>query len=313
MTEASAKRSRVSIAIPTYERGPVVVAVVERLLQLVPRPAEVLIVDQTRSHDAGIRAQMEAWSRDATIRWVRLPHPSVPHAMNEALRLATSPIVLFLDDDIIPCVDLVAAHDSAHVNEVWAVVGQILQPGEAPHHHEEGRLHRGATRDLEFPFNHDTPCLVENVMAGNLSVDRARALELGGFDEKFVGAAYRFETDFARRIIRAGGRIQFEPRARLDHLKVPTGGTRALGDHRSSSSPAHAVGDYYFGRRHVPHFWRYAVRRFVKNTFTRYHLRHPWIIPAKALGELRGLALGLRLARSEGSPSTRGARSGNAR
>jgi len=306
MPQPPATGNRVSIAIPTYERGPIVVAVVERLLQLAPRPAEVLIVDQTSSHEAGIQAQMEDWSRAAKIRWIQLTRPSVPHAMNEALRLAASPIVLFMDDDVIPCNEIVAAHEAAHASGVWAVVGQILQPGEAPHHHEEARLHRGAVRDLDFPFNHDTPCFVENVMAGNLSVDRIRALELGGFDENFLGAAYRFETDFARRIIHAGGRIQFEPRATLDHLKVPTGGTRALGDHRSSLSPAHAVGDYYFGRRHVPRFWRYAIRRFVKNTFTRYHLRHPWIIPAKAVGELRGLALGLRMARHESSRSTCG-------
>jgi GT2 family glycosyltransferase len=270
-------------------------------LELVPPPAEIVVVDQTISHEAVVEEQLGAWSRAGTIRWIRLPHPSVPHAMNEALRLAVSPIVLFMDDDVVPCSDLVAIHEAAHGDGAWAVVGQILQPGEKAQHYEDARLHRGALRDLEFPFNHDTPCLVENAMAGNLSVDRARALELGGFDENFLGAAYRFETDFAQRIVHAGGRIRFEPRATLNHLKVPTGGTRALGDHRSSPSPAHAVGDYYFARRHVRAFWRYCGRRFVKNTFTHYHLRHPWLIPAKAVGELRGLALALRLARTQSS------------
>ena len=33
-------------------------------------------------------------------------------------------------------------------------------------------------------------------MGGNFSVRRRFALTLGGFDEQFVGAAYRFEADF---------------------------------------------------------------------------------------------------------------------
>jgi GT2 family glycosyltransferase len=301
--DLSVPGGRVSIAIPTYQRGPVVVANVERLLRLASRPAEILIVDQTPSHDPPIEEQLDEWSRAGTIRWIRLPQPSVPHAMNEALRLAVSPIVLFMDDDVVPSADLVGVHEAAHGDGTWAVVGQILQPGESPRHYDDRRLHRGALRDLEFPFNHDAPAIVENVMAGNLSVNRSRALDLGGFDENFLGAAYRFETDFARRVVAAGGRIRFEPRATLDHLQAPTGGTRAFGDHRSSRSMAHAVGDYYFARRHVPGFWRYAARRFVRNTFTRYHLRHPWIVPGKAIAEMRGLALAMRLARRGASSS----------
>jgi GT2 family glycosyltransferase len=181
---------------------------------------------------------------------------------------------------------------------VWAVVGQILQPGEQPGHFDDATLRRGALRDLEFRFNHDRSCDVENVMAGNLSVDRARALAIGGFDENFLFAAYRFETDFARRVIAAGGRIRYEPAAGIRHLKAATGGIRAHGDHRGSASPAHPAGDYYFARLHVRAFWRYVARRLVKNVATRHHLRRPLLIPLKLIGELRGLLLGLRLARS---------------
>ena len=137
-------------------------------------------------------------------------------------------------------------------------------------------------------------------MAGNLSVDRARALAIGGFDENFSAVAYRFETDFALRLVAAGGRIRFEPSATLRHLKAPGGGVRTWGDHRSSASPVHSMGDYYFARRHVPGFWRYAASRLVKNVLTRYHARHPWLIPTKLVGEIRGLVRGTRLARASG-------------
>ncbi|HEX2123609.1 MAG TPA: hypothetical protein VHL59_18410, partial [Thermoanaerobaculia bacterium] len=120
---------------------------------------------------------------------------------------------------------------------------------------------------------------------------------IGGFDENFIGAAYRFETDFAMRVAAAGGKVWFEPAASIRHLKLESGGLRAFGDHRAVAAPTHTVGDYYFALHHVPRFWRYAARRMMKNVATRYHASHPWTIPAKITAELRGLALAKRLFR----------------
>ena len=289
----------ITIAIPTYNRGAILVETIERLLELEPKPDEIVIVDQTPAHPPEIAAKLETWSRGGQIRWERLENPSVPAAMNHALRVASQPVVLFLDDDLIPAPNLAGEHLRAHGDGIWAVVGQVLQPGEEPGHFEESRLHRGAIRDLEFPFRHDVPMDVENVMAGNLSVLRDRALSIGGFDERFLYAAYRFESDFARRVIAAGGRIRFEPRAQIRHLKLPTGGVRSHGDPRRTPAPTHSAGDYLFALEHVPAFWRYAARRFRQNVFTRYTLAHPLAIPMKAIAEIRGLVLARRLARRE--------------
>jgi GT2 family glycosyltransferase len=291
--------SGITIAIPTYNRGAILVETIARLLALEPPVDEIVIVDQTPEHPEPIRQQLEAWSRDGQIRWEKLERPSVPGAMNHALRIATEPIVLFLDDDLIPAPSLAGEHLRAHGDGIWAVVGQVLQPGEEPAHFDENRLHRGAVRDLEFPFRHDAALDVENVMAGNLSVVRERALAIGGFDERFLYAAYRFESDFARRVIAAGGRIRFEPRAQIRHLKLPTGGVRSHGDPRRTAAPTHSAGDYLFAIKHVPEFWRYSARRFRQNVFTRYTLTHPVAIPMKAVAEIRGLILARRLARRE--------------
>jgi GT2 family glycosyltransferase len=150
--------------------------------------------------------------------------------------------------------------------------------------------------DLEFRFYADAGRFLVNVMAGNLSVDRERALSIGGFDENFIGAGYRFETDFAYRLAAAGGTIWYEPRASLRHLKLSTGGLRSYGDHRSSPSPLHAVGDYYFAIQHGRPLWPFTLTRIRRNAFTRYHLAHPWAIPTKLVGELRGLLLARKLA-----------------
>lgn len=285
-----------TIAIPTYERGAVLCDTIELLLALEPPASEIVIVDQTPVHPPEVAARLAAWDRAHAIQIVRLEAPSIPHAMNVALRTAMHAHVLFLDDDIIPAPNLVAAHAAALAEQgVWAVVGQVLQPGESPAHFDDAELRRGPVRDLEFRFRHDAPCDVQNVMAGNLAVDRERALSIGGFDERYTAVAYRFETDFALRLTAAGGRIRYEPTASIRHLKAPGGGVRMWGDHRTSTSPAHSLGDYYFARRHVPDFWRYVARRLKNNVATRFHLRHPWTIPGKLIGEFRGLVGALRL------------------
>lgn len=269
----------ITIAIPTYNRQEIVVETIERLL---PFGVPIVVVDQTPAPHEPLAA--------LPIRLIRLPEPSIPRAMNIAVEAALTDVVLFLDDDVVPSAGLVDAHAEAHCDaDVWAVVGQILEPGQQPE-----RIVQSAD-DLQFRFNADEARLVTNVMAGNLSVKRARFVELGGFDENFVGVAYRFETDFALRVTAAGGTIRFEPRASIRHLKLATGGLRSYGDHRTSSSPMHSAGDYYFALQHRPPLWRYALRRLRANVLTRFHAAHPWTIPAKLLGELRGLRLARRL------------------
>ena len=275
----------ISIAIPTYNRGRILIETLEQLPKLDPPPAEILIVDQTKAHPPDV-AQKLAEMRD--VRVITLPEPSIPHAMNIALEEAKHDIVLFLDDDVVPSPTLVREHEAAYADEsVWAVVGQVLQPGEVPI--PPVTKTRERLPDLEFAFNSTAERDVENVIACNLSVRRERALQIGGFDENYIQVAYRFETDFARRIVKAGGRVRFRPSAGIKHLKIPTGGVRAWGDHKSSASPAHSIGDYYFARMHVDAFASYVTTRLRRNILTRYHLAHPWHIPSKILGELRGL------------------------
>jgi len=302
----------ITIAIPTYNRGAILVETIARLLAVEPRAEEIIIADQTREHPADVTASLERWSRDGAIRWLRLPEPSIPHAMNEALLAATTPLVLFLDDDIVPDRNLAGAHVQAHTDpSVWAVAGQVLEPGESVIlSGEDGEGSPSVPRwkflrfaqddteaDLAFQFNSNRGRRIKNVMAGNLSLKRGRALELGGFDENFAGAAYRFETDFAMRVTAAGGTIWFEPAASIRHLKLSSGGLRSYGDHRTSASPAHSAGDYYFALHHVPQFWRYAARRMRSNVITRFHATHPWTIPTKIVGEIRGLVLARKLFR----------------
>ncbi|MFZ2491708.1 MAG: glycosyltransferase [Thermoanaerobaculia bacterium] len=289
---------KVSVAIPTYGRDEVLLETVRTLLALETRADELLVLDQTPQHVEAVERALAELDRHGDIRWLRLPRPSIPATMNRAFLEAEGDIVLFLDDDVIPSEHLVQGHRSAYQDpNVWAVVGQVLQPGEAEI--DPPPTSSESCRDLEFAFNQNRGAFVENVMAGNLSVRRDRAIQVGGFDENYVTVAHRFESDFAIRVVDAGGRIWFEPSASIRHLKAPSGGTRTWGHPLTSASPAHSVGDYYFALTSVPRGkrFRYAAHRMFRSVRTRFHLRHPWWIPVKLVGEVRGLAQALLLRR----------------
>jgi GT2 family glycosyltransferase len=291
----------VSIVIPTYGRGWVLVDTIELLLLLPVRASELLVMDQTPSYEPGIENQLKDWHEQGVIVWSRLSEPSIPSAMNRGLLEASQPLVLFLDDDIRPHKDLVSEHCRAHAGdpELWATTGQVLQPGETSQPLPPPRKLQGFRKDLDFPFNSSIDTDVENTMAGNLCVNRSLALSIGGFDQNFMGPAYRFETDFARRVIEAGGRIRFVGSATIEHLRAPSGGTRSAGSHLKSASLVYGLGDHYFAFKHGQVFeaWSYGLQRILREVRTRFHLTHPWFIPVKLLGEIKALLRARQLTR----------------
>ena len=305
--ESSADRraaNSITVSIPTFNRNQVLIDTLTQLLRIEAHAKEICVIDQTPSHESATETQLDTWQSHRAIRWLRLPRPSTVVAMNTGLVEASCPLVLFLDDDIIPSDDLVRGHLAAHAAhpEAWAVVGQILQPGQEPQDLTYTCRSQGLASYLDFPFHSSCGQWVENVMAGNLSVRKDKALALGGFDENFPPpVAYRFETEFARRLIASGGKIWFEPSASIRHLRAPSGGTRSQGSHLTSVSPVHGVGDYYYALR-CGRGWdrvRYVAQRPWREVRTKFHLRYPWWIPVKLLGELRAFLWALKLVREK--------------
>lgn len=304
---------KLSVLIPTYQREHVLLETCRYLfVQLETlESAELLLIDQTESHAQDVHLQLEQWHESGKLRWIKHQPVGTVAAMNRGLHEAHGDLVLFLDDDIIPGDALLMNHIEAHRAEesAWAVVGQVLQPedGEGmpvsqtkdrdgikhpcqPHRHTAKTIR--ITEDLDFQFNGARGAWVSNVMAGNLSVKREKALAIGGFDEHFTPpVAYRFETEFAKRVIASGGAILFEPTASIKHLRAQRGGTRTLGDHKRSVLPVHGVGDYYYALK-CGYGWSrcvYILKRPFREVRTKFHLRHPWWIPVKLIGEFRAL------------------------
>jgi GT2 family glycosyltransferase len=288
-----------SVVIPTYRREAVLLETINSLLKVMENAdvcLELLIVDQTEHHDPATDRKLGEWEQSVKIRWLRLDRPHITRSMNTGVQMAKGDIVLFLDDDIVPVPELINEHMNAFKKhpDAWAVAGQVLQPWDKPqpvfYTPRGGQL----THYLDFPFFSTDGTFVENVMAGNLSVRRDHFIQLGGFDENFTPpVATRFETEFAKRLVSRGGKIWFEPKASIRHLRASTGGTRSKGNHLTSMSSIHGLGDYYYALRcenvkGVERFF-YIFKRPFREIRTMFHLKHPWYIPVKFIGEIKAL------------------------
>jgi len=294
-----------SIVIPTYGREKVMLETLEYHLRLAKTTSdflELILLDQTQRHDVTTEQCLSELNNQKKIRWLRLKEPHLTRSMNLGLTEARGDVVLFTDDDIIPISDLLNEHLAVYYNnpDVWAVVGQILQPGEQSEDVSFVPSGNMLTRYLNFPFRRTQSTFIENAMAGNLSLVRKNGLMLGGFDERFIPpVASRFETEFAKRLVANGGKIWFEAKAGVRHLHHDTGGIRIKGSHLNSMSPRYGVGDYYYALRHGkgwPRFW-YIFKRPFREVRTKYHLKHPWWIPVKFIGELYAIFKAVRLYR----------------
>lgn len=284
----------ISLVIPTYRRGRILLETVKRFLASPDCPGEILIVDQTEAHAPEVETELRALASAGIVKRLSMPEPSIPRAMNAGLLSARGSVVLFVDDDVEPAPGLVSAHAARHNGDYAAVCGQVLQPGEEPCDNSvPTKYSRGLRADMHFAFNGNASAEIRNVMAGNLSIRRDVALHIGGFDENYVGSAYRFETDFARRLLATDNRIVFAPEASLRHLRLSEGGTRSRGDHLRRPSPFHSAGDYYFALTHGRGSERflYLWKRPFRECINRFYLRRPWLIPRKFFSELRAMAM----------------------
>jgi GT2 family glycosyltransferase len=275
----------VTVVIPTYRRERLLVETLQYLLSLEHRAQEMVVVDQTGEHAANTQRFLENAEKAGSIRWIRLPQPSVTAAMNVGLLESRQPVVVFVDDDVRPDPMLLRAHADAHAEHAGSLVaGRVVQPWDVGRESADAGV---------FHFSSTVEQWVQEFIGCNFSVPRAEAIALGGFDENFVRVAYRFEAEFAHRWSASGRRILFSPRASLHHLKAEDGGTRSFGQHLTTWRPDHAVGAYYFALRTGA--WREFAMRPVRAVTTRFHLRHPWRIPPTLVSELGGMLWAFKL------------------
>jgi len=242
----------ISVIVPTYEReGPLRDTLTDVLKQDYPE-FEVLVVDQTPTHQSETQACLEELATAKKIQWFRVPWASLPGARNYAVRRAQGDIILFIDDDVQLPDGFLQAHarNYQETADIGAVAGRVFD--------------RMKLADSEAGFTIDNlppeamdpgiawyyidlvhtvkPQQVLTARGCNMSFRRAVFEQHGlQFDERFRGSAVREESDFCLRFRQTGMKIWYDPDAYLIHLGEETGGCHDI----STRSPQYQIALYH--------------------------------------------------------------------
>ena len=215
---------KVSIIISTLNRHKVLAQNIELLLKQSDSFEEIIIIDQS---DVVPKDFLSGINKSKKIKYFRQNTKNVATGYSTGAKKAKGDIILYLDDDVIPGYNLVDFHVKNYTNEkIGGVTGRVVEPynnnvwtnGRANCITKYGNVIQNVTsKDKD-----ETPA----VSGGNMSFRKSVVKKAGYFDTKYIGNAYRIETDFSIQVTKLGYKLIFEPKALAIHLNVVSGGTR---------------------------------------------------------------------------------------
>jgi glycosyltransferase involved in cell wall biosynthesis len=195
---------RVTVIIPTYQRRESVRRALEALGRQTIAPSEYEVIVVIDGSSDGTRELLAAWSGPVRVEAVWQPNAGRACARNAGIARATGELVVFLDDDMEPVPDFLAAHLGAHPPGARrAVVGPVPipeEPGEAAivAYRREGMhalLDRLGGPGYRLGFR--------DIYTGNLSVRRDVLDEVGAFDTMFTVYGHE-DYEIGLRLAKAG-------------------------------------------------------------------------------------------------------------
>jgi GT2 family glycosyltransferase len=206
-----------TVAVATLDRPQGLARCLEALALGTVQPAEVIVVDQGE----GAAAVVEAFRGRLPVRHLHQERRGLAASRNLALAEALQPVLAVTDDDCVPDVGWVAALDGALQSpDLEAVTGRVLPLGP-----EQPGLYAVSSRTSASPADfagRALPWLVGT--GGNFAARRDWLLRTGGFDER-LGAGSPGgsgeDMDILYRLLKAGARIRYEPRAVVYHERQP--------------------------------------------------------------------------------------------
>lgn len=222
-----------AVVLPSRNRRDMLAAVLEGLAgQTYPsdRFEVVLVLDGSTDASAAMARALEV---PYPLRIIEQERCGVAASRNRAAREAQAPVLVFLDDDIVPDPGLLAAHARAHrlAPRPQVTVGYCPPVIRRPTFwaHELRAWWEDHYRLLGQP-NHRWMFI--DYGSGNSSLPRSLFLDVGGFDDRFRGR--REDWELALRLLAAGALFAYEPAAVGKH-HLDTTFDRALRDRRQEA------------------------------------------------------------------------------
>jgi glucosyl-dolichyl phosphate glucuronosyltransferase len=178
---------------------------------------EIIVVDNA-STDATREVVSRLVGETPNLRYVYESVPGLSAARNRGLKEAAAPIVAFLDDDALATNGwLTSILEGFKTEPRPACVGGPVEPWwEIPEPSWfppsllgcHNRHYGDRPRWYNYPVEHPIGC--------NMAFVKQWVADVGGFN--VLLDRYNDETELMQRIVQAGGRIFYEPKARVRHL-----------------------------------------------------------------------------------------------
>jgi GT2 family glycosyltransferase len=210
---------QISIVIPTLGRPALLRRVLDRLdAQAAPAEAFEVVVVADAAEERLAELDAAVAGRAYGARRLIGPRPGASAARNAGWRAAMAPLVLFLDDDILPERALVAEHLEWHrrnPQEEVGVLGHVRWADELRVTPFMRWLEHGI--QFDYPNIHGTEAGWGRFYTANASVKRALVERAGGFEEEALPFGYE-DLDLALRMHAHGFRLLYNRAAVAEHV-----------------------------------------------------------------------------------------------
>ncbi len=200
----------VSVVVPTHERRDAVARLLEALAAQTADAASFEVVVVADGSTDGTVELVEGFAAPYALRAAWQENAGRAAAANHAISLARAPLLVILDDDMVPAPGLLAAHLAAHDGrQTRFVMGPA--PVRVPAGAHPFLRYMAATRNEHYARLAQPGHVfhVRELYSGNASVRRDVLLGVGGFDERY--RTYGGEdVDLALRLQAAGVGLAFD-------------------------------------------------------------------------------------------------------
>lgn len=215
----------VSIIIPTFNRSSVLDKCLQSVLDqtLAPDEYEVIIVDDCSTDDTEIKCQHYA-QQHSNIRYIRNhTNQGSARTRNNGIQVARGTLLIFLDNDLLIDRDFIRQHIRCHNQSSFAKICALSDITYAPEFLKETNYGRFIqSRAIGYRKPSDSEVLDLTNLPGNFfagggsSCSRTNVIENGMFNTSLKKYGCEDEL-FGYHFVKNGGRVVFEPQAKLIH------------------------------------------------------------------------------------------------
>jgi GT2 family glycosyltransferase len=238
---------KISIIVPTYNRNAMLCRTLQNILSFQDQYHELIVVDQTKEHDAETARFLNKLKAERKIILLCLDYPNLPNARNEGIKAAAGDVVLFLDDDVEIDGGFIPAHLALYDDpEIGGTTGPVIvanseKDGNIVFKNSlsakeilkkmffffiRGKASRVSLFGVTANFSGTKERYADTGIGCNMAFRKEVFAACGFFDANYRGNAIREDTDMCVRARKGGYKIKYHPAAKLVHYMENSGGTR---------------------------------------------------------------------------------------